>query len=161
VPRRSSPHPLCGVPKGRGKQALDSCCMVDCWSVLAGAGFVIPPWAAGLQVRRQQGEGGVSPALTRLGWCPYHSGALMGSALLGGRLMLLGQPWNPGPQGSGAGPGPPDWKSGGSEKQQQTRCPRRLSTWKRHDFFTSSSYWRWIIRLGLRRRVYSCVTHRA
>ena len=45
-----------------GNQVVDSRWRVDRWCVLAEAGFVIPPWSAGLQIRRQRGEGGLRPA---------------------------------------------------------------------------------------------------
>jgi hypothetical protein len=83
------------VPKVRGKQVVDSRWRVDCCCALAEAGFVIPPWPAGLQIRRQQGEGGVSPLFTRLGWHPYDCGAVVGSAMLpcwAGAQCLWGRP---------------------------------------------------------------------
>jgi len=61
-----------------------------CWRVLAEAGFVIPPWSAGLQIRQQRGEGVVRPAhMAGLASVPLRSSVAFGSA--GWRPMLLGQ----------------------------------------------------------------------
>jgi len=81
---------VAAVPEVRGKQVVDSRCRVDCRCVLAEAGFVIPPWSAGLQIRRQRdryrGGTGLRPAdmnkLRRIQQMDKSRTATIGNAVL-------------------------------------------------------------------------------